>query len=239
MADRTSSTAIRPVDPAVPWERVEKFVGQLAHDVRNGLNALELQITFLGEICTDPEAAGECRQLRASLSAVARQLQALRLSTCAPTPLVMAYPAQDFFEDLRERFERLEDAPHARATWEFAVGNASLAIDPELTITALMEVLGNALRFGEGNAEFAVVAAGDGANARVTLTERKAPGATPILTEDWGRQPLRSTRRSAYGLGLFRAARILESQGGSICAVHSAPDATLTTTVLLPLGGAA
>lgn len=239
MADRPSSTAPLPADLAVPWERVEKFVGQVAHDVRNGLNALELQITFLGEICSDPEAAGECRQLRASLSAVAKQLQALRLSTCAPAPMVMAYPAQDFFEDLRERFERLEDAASAKATWEFAAGPASIAVDPELTMTALLEVLGNALRFGDGQADFAVVVSVDGMNARMTLTERKAAGAPAIATEGWGRRPLQSTRRSAYGLGLFRAARILESQGGSISAVHSAPDATLTTTVLLPLAAAA
>lgn len=239
MADRPSSTAPLHADPAVPWERVEKFVGQIAHDVRNGLNALELQITYLGEICADPEAAGECRQLRASLSAVAKQLQALRLSTCAPAPLVMAYPAQDFFEDLRERFERLEDAPGARATWEFAVGKALIAVDPELTMTALMEVLGNALRFGEGKAEFAAAVAIEGTNARLTLTERKAPGGQSIPTENWGRLPLQSTRRGAYGLGLFRAARILEAQGGSISAVHSAPEATLTTTILLPLGAAA
>lgn len=239
MADRPSPNSILPAETEVPWERVEKFVGQVAHDLRNGLNALELQLTFLGEICVDPEAADECRQLRVSVGAVAKQLQALRLSTCAPAPLVMAYPAQDFFEDLRERFERLENAGSAKTRWEFALGKTMIAVDPELTTTALMEVLGNALRFGEGHTDFTLTVVTDEANARVTLTEHTAPGGPPIATENWGRQPLHSTRRGAYGLGLFRATRILDAQGCSISAVFSAADATLSTSILLPLGAPA
>lgn len=239
MTDRTSPTSPCIADAAVPWERVENFVGQVAHDVRNGLNALELQLTFLGEICVDPEAVDECRRLRASLGAVARQLQALRLSTCVATPMVMDYPAQEFFEDLRERFERLENAGAAKAVWDAPMGKALIAIDPELTMTALLEVLGNTLRFGEGIADFTFAVRNEGSLARITLTERKPPGAAPIPTENWGREPLQSTRRSAYGLGLFRAARILEAQGGSISAVHGAAEGALTTTIALPLAAAA
>lgn len=236
MTEQPSCAPSRPSETAVPWERVERFIGQIAHDVRNGLNALELQLTFLGEICVEPEAADECRQLRASLGSVAKQLQALRLSTCAPAPLVMAYPAQDFFEDLRERFGRLDEAGSARAVWQLSPDKVFLAIDPELTTAALLEVLGNALRFANGPANFSVTVAAEAENARIVISERKAPGGPSIATENWGSQPLESTRRGAYGLGLFRAARILEAQGGSIAAEFSAPDATLTTTILLPLG---
>ncbi len=228
-----------PASFAVPWERVEKFVGQISHDVRNGLNTLELQLTYLSEICIESDAAAECRNLRVSLSAVARQLQALRLSTCAPSPLAMDYPAQDFFEDLRERFERLENAATAKAAWDVHFAKAAIAIDPELTMTALLEVLGNVIRFGDGAADFSFSARPEGSDARITLVERKRAGTPLISTADWGRQPLQSSRRSAYGLGLFRATRVLEAQGGSIAATYSAPDATLTTAITLPLAAAA
>ena len=59
----------------VPWDRVEQFIDRLAHDVRNGLNALELQLTFLGEISSDPETVAEVKRLRGTLSTVTRQLQ--------------------------------------------------------------------------------------------------------------------------------------------------------------------
>ena len=37
-------------EPSIPWSRVTKFIRQLNHDVRNHLNAIELQSAFVGEI---------------------------------------------------------------------------------------------------------------------------------------------------------------------------------------------
>ena len=215
---------------------MEKFVGQVTHDVRNGLNALELQLTYLGEICTDPEAAEETKRLRASLNDLTRQLQALRASTAAPTVHAMDYPADEFFADLRERFERLHKLP---VTWQIEVGSLSLAVDPELTMTAFLELLGNATHFASEEVIFATWVATAGSAVEVTLTERKSLNTPPIATENWTREPLRSGRRSAYGLGLFRAARILEAQGGSISVRYSGPEHQLITAVALPTAAAA
>lgn len=52
-------------------------------------------------------------------------------------------------------------------------------------------------------------------------------------TTDWGRTPLLTTRRNAYGLGAFRARRILEAQGSSLDYAHTAVDRALVTTVTL------
>ena len=73
----------------VPWDRVERFVGQLTHDVRNGLNALELQLTFLGEISTDPEALEEVKRLRGTLLDVTRQLQTVKTAIGPVIPNVL------------------------------------------------------------------------------------------------------------------------------------------------------
>ena len=220
----------------VPWERIEQFVGQLAHDVRNGLNALELQLTFLGEISTDPEAAAEVKLIRKTLSDVTRQLQAVRNSTAAPSLNKLDYPAKDFFEDLQERFERKEAAQKARVRWQIGLGAVSLSIDPETTMWAFLELLANALRFGGKEAAIAVAASANVDAVAVTLVE--TPCSPPaVALETWGRRPLLSTWRGAYGIGLFRVRRILESQGGSYHVEYSASDETLTTRVTLPLAG--
>jgi signal transduction histidine kinase len=220
----------------VPWERIEQFVGQLAHDVRNGLNALELQLTFLGEISTDPEAAAEVKLIRKTLSDVTRQLQVVRNSVAAPSLNKLDYPAKDFFEDLQERFERQEATGKARVRWQIDVAAVSLSIDPETTMSAFLELLANALRFGGETTAIIMTASVDADRVAVTLRETPSPmPAFPL--EAWGRSPLLSSRRGAYGIGLFRVRRILESQGGSYRVEYSAFDQTLTTRVTLPLAG--
>ncbi len=64
--------------PPVPWTRVDKFIGQMTHDIRNGLNALELQLTLLGELSADAEVMSEVKALRGLLLNVTRQLQAIK-----------------------------------------------------------------------------------------------------------------------------------------------------------------
>lgn len=48
-------------EPKIPWRDVVKFIGQLNHDLRDNLNAIELQSAFLGEIVQDPEAKKKLR----------------------------------------------------------------------------------------------------------------------------------------------------------------------------------
>ena len=232
----TKSAASTSDLPAVPWTRVENFVGQLTHDIRNGLNALELQLTFLGEISTDPEALDEIKRLRGTLGNVTKHLQSLRSSLGTTTPYPLEYPAGDFFDDLRERFAKLFPASDGKVVWEIAVGpEALVCIDPELTLGALVELLSNALHFTP-NASPSVRALVSATNERATfLLQELQPAEPEIPPDDWGRTPLLTTRRGAYGLGLFRVRRCLETQGGTFEVEYSAGQNTLTTTVTLPL----
>ena len=70
------------------------FVGQLTHDVRNGLNALELQLTFLGEISTDPEAVDGDQAAAGTLTDITRQLQALQGVDRPRSSAPVEYPAE-------------------------------------------------------------------------------------------------------------------------------------------------
>ena len=222
--------------PNVPWERVDRFVGQLTHDIRNGLNAIELQLTFLGEISTDPEAVEEVKRVRATLGNVTRQLQTLRVATGAIRLYLLEYPASEFFDDLRERLVKSHPGSEDRVAWETNFGpDSMLAVDPELTLSALLELLGNALVFSDvAGSPIHVEVSTAGDRAIVTLHEPQ-PRRPDIAPQDWGRTPLLTTRRGAYGLGLFRARRSFEAQGGRLEVVYSAENQRLTTTVMLPI----
>ena len=218
----------------VPWDRVESFVGQLTHDIRNGLNALELQLTFLGEISTDSEAIDEIKRLRSSLSGVTRQLHALRAATSATTPYPLEYPAGEFFEDLHERFAKLYPTADEKIAWSVDVApDTMLSVDPELTINALLELLVNAMHFAQKDAQPIRVQISSTVEHTVFLVEESQTVTPSVPTHDWGRTPLLTTRRGAYGLGLFRVRRCLETQGSTLEANYSADDQLLTTEVTL------
>ena len=238
MAAFTPNNPVGPsvdgIVPDVPWERVERFVGQLTHDIRNGLNALELQLTFLGEISTDPEAVDEVKRVRATLGNVTRHLQMLRIATGSVHPYAMEYPSAEFFDDLRERLVKLHPDASERFVWETRLdADFMLAVDPELTLNALLELLSNALSFAADAASpIRAVVTATGEKATISLHEPHAvrPG---IPLEDWGRAPLLTTRRGTYGLGLFRVRRSIEAQGGALDVEYSAENQILTTTVAL------
>ncbi len=227
-----------PVVPAataisVPWPQVERFVGLFAHDLRNGLNTVELQLTLLGEISDDPEVKAEVKRVRASVADVTRQLHAVRLATGVPTPRAFAYPVGDFVEDLRERFDRQHPEAAAQVDWEMAAGAGSLSVDPELSMTALLELLENSLRFAVDGSRIRVQTDGGASGLTFSIHETLA-SAPPIPPDEWGRMPLTSTRRDGYGLGAFRARRIIETQNGTLDFTYSETERSLATTVTLP-----
>ncbi len=220
--------------PAVPWDRVERFVGQLTHDIRNGLNALELQLTFLGEISTDPEAIEEIKRLRGSLGAVTRQLQTLRNATGTTTPYALEYPAGEFFDDLRERLTKRYPDAAEKIIWTISlIPETSLEVDPELTIGALLELLANALHFAQKERDPIHVTVSTAVDRAVFVLDEPQSVAPVIPPSDWGRTPLLTTRRRAYGLGLFRVRRCLESQGCTLDATYSPENQLLTSKVTL------
>ena len=143
----------------------------------------------------------------------------------------MEYLAADFFEDLRDRLGRQYPEAAGRVGWNLDThASDSLLVDPDLTINGLLELFKNAFRF-EGTA-LGCTTAGEADGILFVLRETTT-AASPISPERWGREPLLTSHRGAYGLGLFRARQIFEKQGGSLEAVYSA-DNVLTTTVSLP-----
>lgn len=240
---------MKPADPtAVPWERVDRFLSQFTHDIRNGLNALELQLTLLGEISEEPDVREEVRGLRSNVAAIGRDLQAIRAVSAPVQPQRLDYPVADLLEDLRPRLRRRHAKPAEGLDWQVSPELADLAVpvDPELLFDALGRIFDNAVGFRAAPASplgFRATRTEDSeANSRLRLTfieEDKAPP-VPADLSTWGDQPLLTTRRGshAYGLGLFRARRIAEAHDGDLHVDYDAAARRLEVSIDLPMPAA-
>ena len=217
----------------VPWSDVVRFVRQLSHDLRNHLNAAELQSAYLGEIATDPELKSEIKRLRGMLSEGGVVLQKLSANMGHARTNLMTYKAGDFMEDLRSKVESVKPKQGPPIEWDVQVGDAAVELDPQLLPLVVQELLGNAARFGKGQPVKISARIDDGRNFVVTLVEPKEN--FEPSTEQWGQEPLRSISQGHYGLGLNRARTIVEAHGGRLAAHYDSSVRNLAITMTLPI----
>lgn len=222
-----------PAEIHVSMPVIVKFIRQLAHDLRNHLNAAELQSAYLAEIAENDEMREEIKRLRGMVAQVGVSLQELTAALSQPALTAMPYAAKELVEDLQQKLATAYPAENADVKWEIAETDASLDIDPQLLLPALVELFANAFHHERGTGPI-VATAGVKQNQFVfTLAEPK--GSFQRSTEDWGREPLQSLRQGHYGLGLYRTRRIIEAHGGTLAALHDPAASSFVTTITLPL----
>jgi signal transduction histidine kinase len=230
-----------PTEPLSPPKReiqvampvVVKFIRQLAHDLRNHLNAAELQSAYLAEIAENPELRDEIKRLRAMISQVGGNLQEVTTALGQPRLTQMAYPAKDFIEDLRDKVAGTYPDENGNVKWNETLGDATLNIDPQFLLPAFVELFANAFRHGRG--EGAITATAQAENGTFTFTLSEPKRDLQVSTEAWGMEPFRVLGQGHYGLGLHRTRGIVEAHGGEFSARSDTATSSLVTTVSLPL----
>jgi K+-sensing histidine kinase KdpD len=220
-------------DIQVPMPDVVKFVRQLGHDLRNHLNAAELQSAYIAEISKDPELKDEVKRLRAMISEVGASLQRITSALSAARLTLMPYGAADLVEDLRQKLAADYPDESAKLEWSVQVGDATLQIDPQSLQPALMELFANAFRHDRAEGVISVEARIEG--GRFVFTVREPKRSFERSTENWGREPLRPVGQGHYGLGLHRSRAIIEAHRGQLNARYDNAASSLITTVALPL----
>jgi K+-sensing histidine kinase KdpD len=231
MTQSTESSEIQ-----VPMPVVVKFIRQLAHDLRNHLNAAELQSAYLSEIAENQELREEIKRLRGMVAQVGVNLQQVTAALSQPPLTEMPYAAGEFIEDLQQKLATTFPAESAEVKWEIAATDANLNIDPQLLLPALVELFANAFRHERADGPITASARAEKGRFVFTLSEPKP--SFQRSTEKWGREPLQSPGQGHYSLGLYRACRIIEAHGGEFGAQHQPGASTLVTTVSLPLAPA-
>ena len=217
---------------SVPWIDTVRFVQQLSHDLRNHLNAIELQSAYISELDGSAELKGEIKRLREMISRLAAVLQKLT-GLGEVKPNLISYRASDFVEDLRKTIAHEFPKENAEITWDVQAGDAMLNVDPQLLQQAFSEVFANAFQHDRGKGPLVAAARIDGKRFVFTLCEPKTR--FKLSTENWGREPFRKIARGHYGLGLNRVRVIMEAHGGEMHAEYDPKGSTLLTTLTLPL----
>ena len=130
MADQSSEAATDSL--TVPWSDTVRFVRQLSHDLRNDLNAIELQSAYIGELTQDQELTSEIKRLREVVSGMNSTLQLLSRAVEEVAPNLVTYPAGDFLTDMRTQIERKFSKEHHEITWDVQLQDGILNVDPQL-----------------------------------------------------------------------------------------------------------
>jgi K+-sensing histidine kinase KdpD len=231
MADKSSEGSTDSV--SVPWSDTVRFVRQLSHDLRNDLNAIELQSAYIDELTQDQELTSEIKRLREVVSDMNSTLQLLSRAVGEVTPNVITYPVVEFLADMRTQIERNFSNENQEITWDVQLQDGILNIDPQLFQEVFVELFANA--FQHDRAKGTLVARARISDGRFLFTLHEPKAVFSSETQNWGREPLRNIRQRHYGLGLNRIRAIIEAHGGELQAQYDPKAATLVSTMALPV----
>jgi K+-sensing histidine kinase KdpD len=231
MADKSSEA---PTDSlTVPWSDMVHFIRHLSHDLRNDLNAIELQSAYIGELAQDQELTSEIKRLREVVSAMNSTLQLLSRAVGEVAPNVVTYPAGEFLADMRTQIERNFSKESQEITWDVQLQAGMLNVDPQLFQEVFVELFANAFQHDRGNG--ALVARARISDGRFLFSLHEPKAIFSSDTQNWGREPFRNIRQRHYGLGLNRVRAIIEAHGGELQAQYDPKAATLVSTLTLPV----
>ena len=210
-----------------------RFIRQLSHDLRNDLNAIELQSAYIAELTQGQELTGEIKRLREIVSGLNSRLQHISRAVGEVTPNMISYRASDFLTDMRTEIERKFSNKSQEINWNVQLDDVMLNIDPQLLQEVFVELFANAFQHDRGNGALLASARIDNHRLLFTLHEPKAD--FDLLTQNWGREPLRNISQRHYGLGLNRVRAIVEAHGGRLQAQYDPEASALVSTVTLPV----
>ena len=213
----------------IRWGNFARFVRQLSHDLRNQLNAIELQAALTNELTEDPELKPEVARLRELVAKLGTTLQQLSTTVAPPCPTCLRYSVKDLLEDLEKKIAQDFPEQANRVKWEVLSGEANLDIDPQLIGWVFRELFDNAFRYDSGG-NFTL--RGRGENDRFTFELREQKNEA-VASEKWT-DLLSVIKHGHYGLGLKRARAIVDAHGGELTSEWDSHSSTFISRMVLP-----
>ena len=213
----------------------------LAHEIRNPLNSLNLNMQMLEEelghdgLGRTPSGGRLLDITRGELARLERLVTDF-LSYARPRALEVAeIPAVGLLEEVRELLQREAGDRRVALEVEDRTGDAALRVDPAQIRQLLLNLAQNALAAVEETADPRVLLAAERRGASLELlVEDNGRGIAP---EDLARifDIFYSTRKGGTGLGLAIVERIARNHGGEVT-VESEPGRGTRVRVVLPAG---
>jgi signal transduction histidine kinase len=219
---------------------VEALGAGIAHEIRNPINALSLNLQVLRERLEDPDLPREviAAKTDAMIAELARMesLVAHLLEVSRGGPPNVAPEQVD--EVVRAVVDRLEGmARHAGCRLRFAAGSRrTLDLDRARIDRAVHNIVRNAIE-AAGKDGSVLVTTRDDPHSTVIVVDDDGPGIAP---EDRARvfELFWTRKRGGTGIGLPLAQRAVESHGGEI-EVLARPGGGARFVIHLPIAGAA
>jgi signal transduction histidine kinase len=160
-------------------------------------------------------------------------LQVLSGRFWLPEPTLVTYSAAALIEDFRTRLGKMLPDQATEIQWTVHLGKESIAVDIEMLFRALAEFFRNAFHFREEQRPIEAGVRAEKGRLVIELVESKS--SVPSPPETWGSEPLVSTRRGGFGMGLFHAHRVLAAHDGDVVVTFDPAAERLTTHLSLPL----
>ena len=227
-AGRIVFTDVMDPEPDIPWARFAAFVRQHTHDVRNGLNSLDLETALLHEIVAEGEGRDCVERLREQVRALGAQMRELSALIQDPRPISAPLAARDLFLIWKEQHAAHTNPPEVQ--WVDELGAEQVNVDVGMMASVFRELLANAAAFSQGGTIMAS-ARREGDEVIFELREPKTGAVDPSA---WG-EALVTTRRGGYGLGLWSARRLLAANLARIVQRHVPNEGALVTRIFLPV----
>lgn len=210
----------------IPWASFAKFMQQYTHDIRNGLNGLELESALLQEIITDETALASVGRARKQVRALGQKMRSLSNLFQDPSPNLCPLPARDLLDLWRDKHEAMASAP--KVQWLNELAEERVNVDPDMMAAVFAELSSNAFAFSHGEPLIIV----GRAEAGIVILALHEPKKEAVDPSQWS-QPLVTTKRGGYGLGLWSARRLLDANGWSFVQRYDADRKTLSTEMTL------
>lgn len=214
---------------SVPLHAVLAFLKHHLHDVRNDLNALNLEAMLLDVYVPGGEGAESVRRIQEMLHQSAARLSGLSRKLAEISPGQETLSAQFILTSWRDEWNSSGARPQIE--WESSPVQASVKADPVHLAEIFREWLSNARQYASDRATVSLFENGKG-ELVFRLTE---PKNEPVETSGWGERPFAKPRRGSYGLGLWRVQNLVRANQGAWSQCYSPEEKTLVSELRLPV----
>lgn len=233
-----SDVSLVPTRPrsGTPHE-LAQLAGGLAHEIRNPLSTMLLNLDLLAEDFAQPESQREARALQ-KIDRIRRET--VRLQTIVEDFLRLArvqdlrldhFELNSVVDDLRDFFEPEANAAGVVLRVEYGTNLPPLLLDVELFKQAVFNLVLNAVHAMPDGGDLILTTRKEGPWQIFEVTDT-GKGIDPALLHKVF-EPFFSTKKGGTGLGLPLTKRIIEAHGGEIL-LCSEPGKGSKFTIKLP-----
>jgi two-component system sensor histidine kinase HydH len=236
-----------PIRRASPTEaqraiaEIAELAGGLAHELRNPLSTMMINLKLLAEDLSDTDASPEDVRRRALLKVDTLRREAERLQSLFDDFLNLTGPCRlqraktDLNAVVARLIEFFEPLAHSEGIEVRTVGTQNplvCPVDEKLLSQALLNIVVNAQQAMPEGGELTLTTAVEGDQAVLTVSDT----GVGIAQSDRERilRPFFSTKASGNGLGLSLTRRVIQEHGGTL-SFESELGRGTTFTIRLPL----